>query len=67
MTREGFDVLIRKLEASSRKHPRLYNARLVGLVLLAYGYLLLILIGSFLLALAMEPRCSMKVKISANT
>jgi Zn-dependent protease with chaperone function len=53
MSREDFDVLIRKLEDSSRKHPRLYTARVIGLVLLAYGYLLLILVGSFVLALAM--------------
>ena len=53
MTREGFDVLVRKLENFSTKHPRLYIARIVGLVVLAYGYLLLILIGSFVLALLM--------------
>jgi hypothetical protein len=45
MTREEFDVLIRKLEEASRRHPRLYLARIVGLVALAYGYLALILFG----------------------
>ncbi|MDR3460342.1 MAG: M48 family metallopeptidase [Verrucomicrobiae bacterium] len=53
MTREEFDSLIRKLEAVSRRHPRLYLARIIGLVALAYGYLLLILVGSLALAVAM--------------
>ena len=53
MTREEFDVLIRKLEAASRRQPRLYLARIVGLVALAYGYLALILFGSLALCAAM--------------
>ena len=53
MTREEFDTFIRKLEVVSRQHPRLYLARIIGLVALAYGYLLLILVGSLALAVAM--------------
>ena len=53
MTREEFDVLIRKLEEVSRRHPRLYIARIVGLVALAYGYLALILFGSLAICVAM--------------
>jgi len=55
MTREKFDILVRKLEGFSRKHPRLYTARIVALVVLAYAYLLLVLVGSFVLMLAMIP------------
>lgn len=51
--REEFDSLVRKLEEFSRKHPRLYLARIIGLVGLAYVYLLLILAGSLLLTLLM--------------
>ena len=43
MIREEFDVLIQRLEGVARRHPRLYLARIVGLVALAYGYLALIL------------------------
>lgn len=53
MTREEFDSLVRKLEGASKKHPRLYLARVIGLVALAYTYLLLVLAGSLLLAVAM--------------
>src|SRR5207247_367974 len=52
MTREEFDALIRRLEEVSRKNPRLYNARVVGLVVLAYGYLGFVLIGSLALCVA---------------
>ena len=41
VTREEIDVLIRRCELVSRERPRLYLARIVGLVILAYGYLLL--------------------------
>lgn len=53
MTREEFDVLIQRLETLSRRNPRLYRLRIVGLVVLAYGYLLLILLGSLALCAAM--------------
>lgn len=52
MKREDFDALIRRLEGVSRQNPRLYFARVVGLVLLAYGYLGLILLGTLMLSLA---------------
>jgi Zn-dependent protease with chaperone function len=53
MTREEFDALIQKLEKVSRKNPRLYIARIIGLVLLAYSYLLLVLLGSLALCILM--------------
>lgn len=53
MTREEIDILIRRCEQVSREHPRLYIARVVGLVLLAYGYLVLVLFGSLFLCLVM--------------
>ncbi len=53
MTREEFDALIQKLEGVSRKNPRLYIARIIALVTLAYLYLLLILFGSLALCLLM--------------
>jgi Zn-dependent protease with chaperone function len=53
MTRDQFDALIRRLEEVSQKHPQLYIARITGLVLLAYAYLLLVLVGSFALVVAM--------------
>ena len=53
MTREAFDVLIQRLEEVARKNPRLYNARIIGLVALAYAYLLLVLVGSLALCAAM--------------
>ncbi len=53
MTRDEFDVLIKRLEEVSRKHPRLFIARIAGLVTLAYGYLGLILLGTLALCLAM--------------
>jgi Zn-dependent protease with chaperone function len=53
VNREEIDALIRRLEGISREHPRLYVARLVGLILLAYGYLLLLLLGSLALSLIM--------------
>jgi Zn-dependent protease with chaperone function len=53
VTREEFEVLIRKLEGVSQRHPRLYYARIAGLVTLAYGYLVLILAGSLALCAAM--------------
>ena len=49
MTREEFDTLIRRCEKVSQESPRLYVARAVGLVVLAYGYLLLVLFGSLAL------------------
>lgn len=63
MTREGFDVLVGRLENISKRHPRLFVARIVGLVALAYTYLLLILVGSFVLALAM---IAMVVRVPAS-
>lgn len=53
MSREEFDVLIHQLEAISRANPRLYTARIIGLVTLAYFYLLLILLGSLALCALM--------------
>jgi len=53
VTREEFDALIQKLEKVSRKNPRLYNARIIGLVAFAYAYLVLVLFGSLALCLAM--------------
>ena len=53
MTREKFDALIQELQEVSRKNPKLYLARVVGLVALAYAYLLLVLLGSLALCLAM--------------
>ena len=53
MTREAFEALIGRLEQVSRKSPRLYLARLAGLVALAYAYLVLVLFGSLALCLAM--------------
>jgi len=53
VTREEFDVLIQELEKVSRKNPRLYNCRIIGLVALAYAYLVLVLFGSLALCLAM--------------
>jgi Zn-dependent protease with chaperone function len=53
VTREKFDALIQRLQEVSRKNPKLYLARVVGLVALAYGYLLLVLLGSFVLCVAM--------------
>jgi Zn-dependent protease with chaperone function len=47
MTRDEFDILVQRLEDTSRKNPRLYNARVFSLVMLAYGYLILVLLGSF--------------------
>ncbi len=53
MTREQFDALIQKLEVASRRNPRIYRLRLVGLVALAYGYLVFILLGSLALCVLM--------------
>ncbi len=53
MTREEFDALILRYEKISRERPRLYLARIVGLVILAYGYLLLVLLGTLALSLLM--------------
>ena len=53
VTREEFDQLIGKLEEVSRRHPRLYTTRIVGLVALAYGYLGLILAGSLIVSALM--------------
>jgi len=53
MSREEFDALIEKLEGVSRKNPRLYIARVIGLVALAYLYLLLVLFGSLGLCILM--------------
>ncbi|HTR42310.1 MAG TPA: M48 family metalloprotease [Pseudomonadales bacterium] len=53
MTREEFDYFIQKLEGASRKNPRLYIARIIALVALAYLYLLVILLGSLALCLLM--------------
>ena len=55
MTREEFDALIQRLEKISRKNPRLYLLRVIGLVVLAYGYLLTVLFGSLALSLVMLP------------
>jgi Zn-dependent protease with chaperone function len=55
VTREEFDGLIQRLEKISRKNPRLYLLRVVGLVVLAYGYLLTVLFGSLALCLVMLP------------
>ena len=52
MKREDFDVLIRRLEGVSQKNPQRYFARVVGLVLLAYGYLGLVLFGTLALSVA---------------
>lgn len=49
MTRDEFDGLVRRLEEVSRRNPRLFFARVTGLVLLAYGYLTLILLGTLAL------------------
>ena len=53
MTREEFDAYVQKLEEVSRQNPRLYHVRIIGLVALAYAYLLLILFGSLALCLLM--------------
>ena len=53
MSREEFDALIGKLEGVSRKNPRLYIARIIGLVAFAYLYLLVILLGSLALCVLM--------------
>ena len=53
MTREEFDDYIQKLEKVSGKNPRLYAARIIALVALAYLYLLLILLGSLSLCALM--------------
>jgi Zn-dependent protease with chaperone function len=53
VTREEFDHLIHRLEEVSQKHPRLYAARIIGLVAVAYLYLLLVLIGSLALCVLM--------------
>lgn len=49
VTRDEFDGLVHRLEKVSRRHPRLFFARVTGLVLLAYGYLALILLGTLAL------------------
>lgn len=46
MTRDEFDALVRRLETSSQRNPRLFLTRAGGLVALAYGYLALVLLGS---------------------
>lgn len=46
MTRDEFDALVRRLEEISHRHPRLYLARTVALLTLAYGYLGFVLLGS---------------------
>jgi Zn-dependent protease with chaperone function len=53
VTREEFDIFIQKLEGVSRKNPRLYIARVIGLVTMAYLYLLLVLLGSQVLCILM--------------
>lgn len=53
MTREQFDAFVQRLEGVSRKNPASYRVRIVGLVVLAYGYLLLVLIGSLVMCIAM--------------
>ena len=53
MSREEFDALIEKLEAVSRKNPRLYIARIIGLIAFAYLYLLVVLLGSLALCVLM--------------
>lgn len=63
MKHEEFDALVHRLEIVSQKHPRYYVVRLVGLVVLAYGYLFLILAGSLILALLM---IGMVIKVPAT-
>jgi Zn-dependent protease with chaperone function len=53
MTREDFDALVQRLEGVSRRNPARYRARIVGLVVFAYAYLLLVLLGSLALCAAM--------------
>jgi Zn-dependent protease with chaperone function len=50
VTRDEFDLLVRRLEVISGRHHGLYVARVVGLLTLAYGYLGLVLLGSLALA-----------------
>jgi Zn-dependent protease with chaperone function len=53
MTREEFDAFVQKLEHVARENPRLYRARIIGLVAFAFAYLGLILFGSLALCVAM--------------
>jgi Zn-dependent protease with chaperone function len=52
MTRDEFDLIVQRLEKISARNPKRYIGRVVGLVLLAYGYLGLLLFGSLALVLA---------------
>lgn len=46
MERESFGTMVAKLEVLARESPRWYLVRVTGLVLLAYGYLGFVLVGS---------------------
>ncbi len=45
MEREQFEVLVKKLEELAEKQPEAYKARVFGLAVLGYGYLLAVLVG----------------------
>jgi Zn-dependent protease with chaperone function len=51
MSRDEFDALVRRLEVVSQANPKGYLTRVVGLVLLVYGFLALLLLGSLALVL----------------
>lgn len=51
MSRDEFDALVKRLEVVSQANPKGYITRVMGLVLLVYGYLGLLLLGSLALAL----------------
>lgn len=53
VNRDAFDALVKRLERVSRQSPQLYVARIVGLVGLAYGYLLLVLAGALAVTAAL--------------
>lgn len=48
MTRDQFDALVAKLETSAARHPKLYIARVIALVMLAYGYLAFVFAATLL-------------------
>ena len=52
MSRDDFDTLVRRLEVVSKANPRGYVTRVAGLLLLVYGFLGLMLLGSLALAVA---------------
>jgi Zn-dependent protease with chaperone function len=55
VTRDEFDGYIQRLGKISRERPRVYAVRIICLVVLAYVYLTVILLGSLALCLAMIP------------